>query len=135
MTQGVVVLPDAVVLVRAYLLSRTQVTALVSTRVYSQSPATPTYPYITVQRIGGGSKERRLDHASLQIDAWGTDEANASLVARTALGALLAARNYIGSTGVLGGCTEELGLSWQPDTTYPTPKARFVFGVAAHLHP
>lgn len=129
------VLPDAVVVVRSFLLSRPAVTALVSTRVHSQSSETPTYPYITVQRIGGGQSDLRIDHASLQIDCWGATEASASLVARTTRAALLAAWNYVHSTGVLLATTEELGLSWQPDTVRTPPQPRFVFGVAAHLHP
>lgn len=135
MSQGVVVLPDAVVVVRAYLLSRAEVTAVVSSRISSQFPGTPVYPLATVQRFGGVSTERRLDSASIQVDVWGSDEASASTAARTIHGALVAAKNYVHSSGVLLGCSEELGLSWQPDTNYPTPQPRFVFSVAAHLHP
>lgn len=129
------VLPDAVVIVRAFLLTCPEITALVSSRIYSQSPATPTYPYITVQRIGGGQTEHRIDSASLQVDCWGATESSASQVARTTRAALLSAWNYVHTSGVLLATTEELGLSWQPDTVRTPPQPRFLFGVAAHLRP
>jgi hypothetical protein len=135
-TEALVVLPDAEKVIRDYLLSVAQVTALIGQRVYTVSQSGPQYPYVTIQRFGGIPTSRlRIDSASIQVDCWGNNQAEASLVARTVRAALHAAKSYVHQAGVITGVDDELGLSWQPDTTYATPKARFVFGVAVHLHP
>lgn len=65
--------PDTEGAVRAYLRSHADVSALVSTRVFFGVPDAPTFPLITVARVGGfdESSEAPLDQALVQIDSFG----------------------------------------------------------------
>src|SRR5262245_13011214 len=71
--------PDVEALV-AYEL-RTQLPA----NVYSSIPRNPTYPLITIKRIGGIPTDRiRLDSVSLQLDVWGNSKSEARDLADSA---------------------------------------------------
>lgn len=137
MTASVDVFPDATLVTRAWLLTQSDLAALVGTRIWTKSPKTPVFPYLTLQRIGGVPPvPARIDGVHLQVAAWGAeseDEA-ASLVARTARAALHRMRNYRHATAVVTGVADTLGLSWQPDTVRTPPTPRFIFGVVVYAH-
>lgn len=61
--------------VRDHLRADTGVSALVAQRVYFGVPSSPTWPLITVQRIGGGDDpgEAPIDLPLVQIDCWGAE--------------------------------------------------------------
>jgi hypothetical protein len=124
---------DAELLTVNYLRARTEISALVSTRVTTELPPAPTFPALVVSRIGGISDYPGwIDVGRLQFDAWGTTKATASALARTALAAL---REMPGShaLGVVTRVAQDLGLTWAPDET--TDQPRYLFGCVVHLHP
>lgn len=61
--------------IRTHLLATAAITALVSTRVHFGVPSNPTFPLITVQRVGGGDDpgDAPLDLPLVQIDCWGAE--------------------------------------------------------------
>jgi hypothetical protein len=65
--------PDVEGGVRDYLRAHASVSALVGTRVFFGIPAAPTFPLITVTRVGGtdDTSEATIDQALVQIDCWG----------------------------------------------------------------
>lgn len=129
------VLPDVPKLTRAWLLTQTALTSLVSTRISTRSPSTIVYPYVTLQRIGGiPTVSQRLDSARLQVDCWADTEGTASRVARVCRAALHAMEGYTTADAAVVGIEDDLGLSWLPDTTRTPPTPRFVFGVVIHAH-
>ena len=135
MSLPLVVMPDVPKVALDYLRTIPEVTTL-TPRISTQSPATPVYPYVTVQRVGGNEVvEFRLDRANLQLDAWGTNEAEASLVIRTVIAALKAARGYQHPTAVIAAAELVLSPQWIPDTTRTPPTPRFVASVALTVHP
>jgi hypothetical protein len=117
-----------------YLRGRTEISAIVGTRVSNALPKTPTYPYLIGSRFGGVADHLAwLDRARLQFEAWGTSKGNANLLARTALAALHEMPLATHALGVVTNVAQELGLTWSPDET--TDQPRYVFGVAVYLHP
>ena len=102
-------------------------------RVYSSVPARPTYPLVTVKRLGGlPAVERRLDRARIQIDAWGNNNAEAFDIAEAArLAAHEAEATAFGEFhGFITGVEDELGMTFLPDPE--TNKDRYVFAVAVY---
>lgn len=104
----------------------------VGTRVYFGVPDTPTFPLITIQRVGGGDDpgEAPIDLALIQIDVWArtdaaghTDKAQARAVAddvRTALQNIRGATSLT-DTCIAYGAAVEADL-WAPD---PTDRGRY----------
>ncbi len=108
--------------------------------VYSSIPRTPTFPLVTLSRIGGIPAERhRLDFANLQIDVWGTSKTEARDIAAEARAALygMEGQSYALNDGwpddaVVTGVADTLGLTWLPDPE--TARDRYLFGVGLYLH-
>jgi hypothetical protein len=116
-----------------FLRGRAEITALVGSRVYTEVPAEPTFPLLTVQRIGGlVDWPGWLDTARLQVDAWAATKYAARTLAATALAVLLEMPG-IYAQGVITHVTQDLGLTWSPDET--TDRPRYVLGVAVTTHP
>ena len=106
-------------------------------RVYSSIPASPTFPLIVVERIGGiPAVRQRLDRARVQLSVWGNTKSEARLLAMQARAVLFAAEGTTVtiSTGnaVITGVDDDLGLFWQPDSA--TDRDRYIFGVEIFLH-
>ena len=101
------------------------------TRVYSSIPADPTYPLVTVQRIGGIPSVREyLDTANIQIDVWGGSKSEARDIAARARVVLLSLAGTSVTSPVsawISAVEDVLGLSWQPDQL--TGRDRYIFGV------
>jgi hypothetical protein len=126
-------LPDAELLVVNRLRAAADITAIVGTRVYTEIPATPTFPLLRINRVGGIPEIRQhLDVARIQIDAWATSKFQARRLAATAQAAL---HSLVGAhaEGVVTAVEDDLGLTWSPDDA--TGTARYVFGCALWLHP
>lgn len=137
------VLPDAERIARQWLAGHALMSALVDGRVSTDSPANPTYPYLTVARIGGIPAVRfRLDTARVQVAGWGANRSSASRVARTARSVLHELEGEVVAyaedgeavRAVVTAVTDDLGLGWQPDTIRTPPTPRFIFGVAIYAH-
>jgi hypothetical protein len=126
--------PDAEALA-SKVLRDASITGL-STRVYSSIPNDPTWPLVTVKRIGGVPVERhRLDHPRIQIDVWGTSKSEALDIAQAARAALHAMEGQSYSSPVTGTVTavrDDLGLTWSPDPV--TNRDRYIFGVSLTTH-
>lgn len=78
-------LPDPETLLVAALNATASVTALVGSRISTNRGST--YPALVVTRVGGGPDSPASDLALLQLDCWATDDATASLLARTVVAA------------------------------------------------
>jgi hypothetical protein len=126
-------LPDVQKLVRTYLLTLTDITSLVGTRVTTRSRGE--FPELVLQRIGGiPSVRQRLDSARIQVDSYGNTEGEASRLARVARTALHLMPGYVSDVAVCTGVDDDLGLAWIPDTTRKPETPRFIFGVVIHAH-
>lgn len=134
------VFPAVEVLVRHWLANHADLGPLAAGGVHTQSPHHPTFPYVTVQRIGGLPVERhRLDRARLEVQAWAADEDTASYVARVARAAVHEIEGQIveaddDNAGFVTAVDDDLGLTWLPDTDRTPPTPRYGFGVAVTAH-
>jgi len=101
------------------------------TGVYSSIPTNPTYPLITVQRIGGFSPVREyLDAANIQVDVWGGTKSQARDIAATARVSLLGLAGTMVTTPVtawVSAVEDSQALTWLPDQL--TGRDRYVFSV------
>lgn len=102
-------------------------------RVYSKVPASPQFPLVSVQRIGGIPAVREyLDAANLQIDVWGNSKSEADDLATAARIALLGMEGKVvqvpnGGQGWVSGVADSLGLTWLPDDE--TGRDRYLFSM------
>lgn len=136
------VLPDVLLIVRSWLLSRAGLTSLVANRISTRSGPTPQPPYLTIQRIGGvPTVRRRLDQARLQIDAWGPTDSEqlTHQVARVARAELHRMEGYVHPEGVVTAVDDLLGIAWAPwqpgdQDRGTTPVPRYTFDVAVFAH-
>lgn len=130
-------LPDVEALVSAYLRSRAEVTALVSTRVYTTIPGTdPQWPLVRVTRIGGApviSRPLRLDAATIQVDCFGGPKATAWQIAETCRAVIAEADRYPHSAGYVTGVVFG-SMNYLPDTAYSPAKPRYSFDVDVFVH-
>lgn len=132
----ITVLPDAELAVIQYLRSRTEVTSLVpADRITTTRPPSPTYPLVTVMRIGGlATAWQQIDEPALQVDVVGGTRHQCQEIARTVRAALLAIRNDTVSEGVLASASEEVGPQYLADNVVVPPLPRFVARYQVRLH-
>lgn len=86
MTQAVAV--DVEQMLTRFLRSRTEITALVADRVYTDLPNSDnrTYPLIIVNRVGGGFLYKRwLESAEMSVACYGTTHKSAQDLAGTVI--------------------------------------------------
>jgi hypothetical protein len=104
------------------------------TRVYSSIPKSPTWPLITLQRIGGMPVDKhRVDRASIQIAVWADTKSAAHDIAQEARVAILRMEGTTPNGAVIAGVTDQLGMTWQPDPV--TQRDRYIFGMMLVIHP
>jgi hypothetical protein len=138
---GLIVLPDVIELVRAYLTGVSEVTDLVPIdRITVSSPRDTSTPWVRLSRIGGlVAVWQRLDRCNLQAESYAppgeTGEQTSFLIARTLRAALFASPGFIGSDGVLTGVEDSMGLIYQPDTSRNPPTPRVVLAVSIYARP
>lgn len=134
--------PDAEALVSSHIRND------LSVNVYSSIPRSPTWPLITVKRIGGTPAEKHhLDRAIIQIDIWGGASGDDGTVnkgsihdlaqsARVSIHEMEGSSTQIGSGddfhGYVTAVEDISGLFWLPDPT--TGRDRYTFTVAVFLH-
>lgn len=131
------VLPDAEALVVNYLLSVSEVEAVVDDRIGTELPDEVFYPYLVVSRVPSLQAVRRhLDAAEIQVDAWAETKAEANDLARTAHAALLDMSGTLDDGlggGVVTGVDETVGIGWLPDPS--TDRPRYLFQMTVYMHP
>lgn len=104
-------------------------------RVYSSIPANPTYPLVTVARLGGVPPDRRrLDRARIQVDVYGNNKAEARDAAELARRVVLEmeGETFASFNGFVSDVEDELGLTFLPDQD--TKKDRYLFAVGVFAH-
>lgn len=126
-------MPDVEALTVAYLKAAASVQAIVGSRVASERPVT--LPAVTVLLVTGTEKMREhLDEHVLQIDAWATDKATASLLARTTRAVLLRAPEVPHARGVVSHVRTVTPPRWFPDTA-DNQRPRYITEMAVTIHP
>lgn len=99
-------------------------------RAYSSIPRDPTWPLVISQRLGGSPVDKyKLDSASLQIDVYGQNKAEARLEADKARVALHNAESdsFPVEGGLITSVEDSSGLTFLPDPV--TNRDRYTFGV------
>ena len=136
MPKPINVLPDAELAVIQYLRARSEVTALVSSdRITTVLPPQPTYPHVTLMRLGGDSLAwGNIDESAVQIDVWGGSRYQCQRIARTIRACILAIANDTVSEGTLVSGFEETAPQWLPDDVVVPPLPRFVARYRVLLH-
>jgi len=102
-------------------------------RAYSSIPANPTYPLMTVKRVGGIPRDKRmLDRANIQIDVWGDSKSQCRDLADQARRVLMSLEGTTSSdfNGVITCVEDSLGLFWLPDQE--TKRDRYIFSVVLY---
>lgn len=129
---------DPVSAVRAFLVSRSEVTAVVGSRISTQLPTNPVWPAIRLNLLSSttvGGEAPRLDRALFQIDCFATDAPSAQALARTVRAALAAAGNFQTANAVLSSGAD-MSIRPLPTLADFTPAAHQVaVSAAVYLHP
>lgn len=128
-------MPDVEKLLGVYLLAQSEVTSIVSTRVYKAAlPKDAQGPLVRLQRVSGQSliyNPLVLDQSRIQFDCYGGSQTEANRLAET-VRALLDQdmNNYVDSTGTIVSaiCSPPF---YAADPDWPTdrggPKPRYIF--------
>lgn len=123
----VAVLPDIEAAVIGYLLSRTEVTDLVGTRIGSN--LAPGRPAVRLNRWGGvplHDRPLKFDRASIQLDVFAADKGAARLTIET-VRAVLAEWPDDGGAPTITVARVTFGpLTWQPDTESTPAEPRYL---------
>lgn len=130
-------LPDSLRLVTSFLRAQTELTAVVSDRVYTVIPAEKTWPMVRVTAFGGDTPHTRpwwIDQPIFQLDAFGGPQKQARDLAN--LCRSLLAERIIGvhTEGTVTDVTVG-GLADIPDDTFTPAKHRTLFTVQLTVHP
>ena len=129
---------DAEKVVINYLRSRTEITDICGDRVWTDLPATKTYPILQVRRRGGAPVDAIawLDAPILQLDAYGGPRATADLLIRTAIAVLAVAEQGPHTEAVITGITPGL-KRYLPEADLNDGKSRprYSQDVTVFLHP
>lgn len=134
LAEPVVIHPVGVVVVRSYLLSRPEVTALVGQRVGTSMPSSSASPRFPALRLHEITSNEVIPHAwmrmLLQVDCWGVTPLGAMQLARVVLGVLRVSANYVHPDAVLGE-TQDLSIRYEPDTSLNEAQPRSI--VTGHV--
>jgi hypothetical protein len=123
-------LPDVELIVTTYLRAHPDLPGGVSTEL----PGEPTYPWLTVARVGGvPSIANYLDVARLEISSWASTKGAALALGRGAEAAVLAIPAAQAGAVVTGVIQVGEGLHWNPDEETDVPRYQFV--VEFYVHP
>lgn len=126
-------LPDAELLVTGFLRGHADIVALAA-GVSTELPPEPTYPWLTVTRVGGvPSLAGYLDVAHLELLAWADTKADAHQLGRTAEAAVLELPGP-----QTGGTVTDVrqigeGMRWNPDPASDQPRYQLL--VELYIHP
>lgn len=131
------VAPDIELIVADYLRAHTDVTALVGSRVSTDEPASPVYPLLLVEMSDGAYRDGRAHwtfEATIDVECKAATKVAASLLARTALAALMECVGYAHAQGHVVDVAEFTGPDWSPDTVRTPPQPRYEFSVLISAH-
>lgn len=119
--------------VRTHLRATAAISALVGQRVYFGVPSNPTWPLITVQRVGGGDDpgEAPLDLPLVQIDCYGAERNK--IQARAVADAVRAWAKGFRRVTALGNGTSVYGFEVEDDRSLPdgTDRPRYTITLSA----
>lgn len=127
-------LPDVEGGIRQWLRDDTALTSLISRRVFFGVPKDPTFPLVTVARVGGGDddSEAPIDRCALRINVWGAKGDSAKAGCFAVKNAVRAALYRLrGRTTVTTG-VDVFGASVNADLWAPDPaddRARYTLTV------
>lgn len=101
------------------------------TGVYSAIPKTPTFPLITVERVGGSPVVREyMDGADVEVAVWATTKSEGHDIAQRARVVLLELEGTAVTSPVaafVSSVDDAQGLRWHPDQS--TGRDRYVFSL------
>lgn len=133
--------PDVEGALRTWLREHADIQAVVGRRVFFGVPKSPTWPLITVQRIGGGqdSSEAPVDLALVQLDVWGSIDPSGNGRKAETTAAVNALRSVLGSVSNRTALTsavdvfgiEVVSVVWAPDPEDDRPRYVVTAEVAA----
>lgn len=130
------VIPDPEALEVAYLKAHASITPLVGTRIATELPPNPVFPFLTVGLAAGVEKDPgHLDEVYLDLSAWAVTKAEANLLIRTARAVHLDADLVSHTRGVVSNPRTVMPPRWLPDESVNPPKPRYVTTVALTIHP
>lgn len=134
-------LPDILLLAVEHVRSHTDVQALCGTRVGTRIPADPTWPLVTLERVGGTTiRTEHIDRAQIQYAAWADlddadGEATCSVLARTVQAALHEMSGVdLSPDGVICDIADVLSPFQLPDTESEPARPRWLGQVAIIAH-
>lgn len=123
-----VALPDVEGGLRTWLRAQSEITTLVSTRVFFGLPADVVFPCIVLRRVGGSDQtgEAPLDDALIQFDCWGAgkNKVQAWAVAAAVRGVLRAMTPQLLAAGIWAYGASSSQPIWFPDAV--DDQARYV---------
>jgi hypothetical protein len=127
-TDTVVIHPLALSVTRAYLLTRSEVTAI--TNKVADTMLTP-FPSIRLTELTAVEIIPRVwMRVLIQADCWAATQPAADRLGRVVLGALRASANYTTADAVMGE-TQDLAVRSEPDTTLTPAQPRAI--VTGHV--
>jgi len=134
-------LPDTLLLCVEAVRAHADVQALCAQRVWTRIPADPTWPLVTLERVGGTTvRPEHIDRPQIQYAAWGDlDDPDAEpatgLLARTVQAVLHEQSGTDHSPdGVICDVTDVLSPFWLPDTDSQPARPRWMGQVAVTVH-
>ena len=134
MPETVVVHPVGFTILNTYLRARTEVTALVSTRIGRVMPgkdATPRFPAIRITELTSVEVVPRVwMRMYVQFDCWAATQLQADQLARTVVAVLRASGNFTTDDAVLGE-TQDLAVRSAPDESIEPSQPRSI--VTGHV--
>lgn len=136
MPNPIIPLPDDELALLQYLKGVPELLALIpAANIRTELPSKPTYPMILIARAGGDAHDRgSIDEPAIQTDVEGGDKRTCKRIAQTVRAAILAIANDIVDEGVLVSASEEVGLTWLPDTIPTPPIPRYTMRHRILLH-
>lgn len=127
-------MPLGVSVARSYLLSRTEVTSLVGTRISTRLPletVSPRWPALRLTDLSSTEVIPRVwSRTLMQVDCWGTEEVATRQLGQVVAAALRASANFQVSGAVMGE-TDDLTVRYSPDTTLVPSQPRAI--VVGHV--
>lgn len=119
----------------AYLKTYTALTAVVLTRISTQLPASPTFPSLRLQRIGGVADRFGVDHPVVQFDCYGSTQQTAWAVVEKTYKAVMELPYVAPVQGsvVFTAADPTTPINWFPDPSLQDadgkPQSRYIFAV------
>lgn len=137
---SLITMPNTARLVSAFLRDQTELSAVVTDRIYTKLPTSKTFPLMQVRRVGG---TQRIEHVYwvedvlLQIDAWGGPAEQAWSLAESAR-AILSQRlpgSHSGDVEAVVSAVQVGGVVEDSDETEPNSRPRARFDATVTVHP